>query len=79
MQCCAFYLKNVKDKKEFKAPMDNINANNLKSQIGDNFTEWANGYFLGDENFNVNIRRKYMQDDYKAKGGKQGSKKFKNA
>ena len=37
-------MDNIKN--EFKAPMDNITQNNLMSQIGDNFIEWASEYFV---------------------------------
>ena len=64
-QCCQLYLQNRNN--EFKAPMDNINQNNIISQIGDNFIEWASEYFIEDaeeSNFNKNIPRKELYNTY---------------
>ncbi|MDB0602654.1 hypothetical protein PL373_16250 [Tenacibaculum maritimum] len=79
MQCCKLYLNNIDN--EFLAPMDNISQNNLKASIGDAFITWADEYFIGEENFNLNLYRSNLFDTYKSKIGKYplGSGKFKEA
>ncbi|MCD8410368.1 hypothetical protein [Tenacibaculum finnmarkense] len=79
MQCCKLYLNNLEN--EFLAPMDNITQNNLKASIGDAFINWADEYFIGEENFNRNLFRSNLFDAYKLKIGKYplGSGKFKEA
>lgn len=80
MQCCQLYLANLRN--EFKAPMDNILKNNLKAQIGDNTLEWANEYFVDDDNFNTNILKSVLYKSYKIKVGDKsavGIGKFKKA
>ncbi len=46
LQCNQIYLANRG--KEFKAPANNIEANNIKASLGDVFTSWADGYFTND-------------------------------
>lgn len=67
LQCLQFYLQNRS--KEFTAPINNIEINNLRASMGDNFIDWANGYFNEDV-FNTYIPRKEIQDDYMQKAGR---------
>lgn len=78
MQCCKLYLNNINN--EFTAPMGNISKNNLKAKINDNFTEWAEEYFLEETNFNRKIPRADVYGSYKKRVGDKsalGVRKFK--
>lgn len=46
LQCCQTYLAYRGE--EFKAPANNIEANNIKASLGDAFTSWADSYFTND-------------------------------
>jgi hypothetical protein len=75
-QCCQLYLNNVNN--EFKAPMDNITQNNLLSQIGDNFIEWASEYFLEeaepeDSKFNKLLIKEEIYQHYSNSVGHKSS------
>jgi hypothetical protein len=71
MQCCQLYLQNRGN--EFQAPQDNITVNNLRAGMGDNFEDWANGYFH-EENLDRKIPRKELMDDYSDYVGGKASK-----
>lgn len=71
LQCCQLYLQNRG--KEFQAPQDNITINNLRAGMGDNFEEWANGYFHED-NLDRKIPRKELMSDYADYVGGKSSK-----
>lgn len=76
-RCLQLYLNN-RDK-ALISPLENIEKNNLRANIGDNFFEWADVYF-DDEKLNVDLVRKTLQDDYKNETGDKSTKAkgFKN-
>jgi hypothetical protein len=77
--CVQFYLKNYNDYSNFLSPTENVNINNLKASIGDNFIEWADGYFV-DENLNNEIPRAEIYANYETTVGakyKIGGRLFK--
>lgn len=71
LQCCQLYLQHRG--KEFQAPQDNITINNLRAGMGDNFEEWANGYFHED-NLDRKIPRKELMNEYADYVGGKASK-----
>lgn len=77
--CLQFYLKNIDN--QYLSPTNNVTVNNLKASIGDNFIEWADGYF-NDENLDVEILREELYSNYEAMIGsryKVGAKVFKSS
>lgn len=48
-----------------EAPMENIEKNNLRATIGDNFLEWADVYFE-DEPFDAYLSKNDLYNQYKA-------------
>jgi hypothetical protein len=82
MQCLQLYLQNRET--EIIAPQKNIDLNNVKASIGDQFMEWCESYFANgsitetapgvyDEvkgTLNDYIPRSEMQDSYKQSAGK---------
>jgi hypothetical protein len=82
MQCLQYYLQNRET--EILAPQKNIDLNNVKAGMGDNFIEWCESYFansvteaveggLFEETkgtLNEYIPRAEMQDNYKVAAGK---------
>lgn len=83
MFCCQIYLKYRNA--EFNAPLNNINLNNFKASIGDNFMSWCENYFTPsqyDENLKEQIAgtldepilRKEMQKNYADFVGQKSAK-----
>ena len=67
LQALQFYLS---CNEKINAPDGNVKKRNLMQMMGDNFFEWAKGYF-GDDKLNAYIPRKDAQEDYKSfVGGK---------
>lgn len=60
LQCLQFYLGSTQ---RHEAPAGNVKKRNLMQIMGDNFFEWAKGYF-GEDKLNTYIPRKELQDDY---------------
>jgi len=68
MQCCQFYMSYGK---KLDPPMDNVEKRILRTQMGDNFLEWARVYFAREaetgENMylNRNVSKKELFDAYR--------------
>ena len=66
MQCLRFYLSLCRENIKILPPMDNILLRKYRQDIGNNFEDWANGYFAedGDKLDKLLIRREVF-DDYR--------------
>ena len=66
MQCLRFYLSLCRENIKILPPMDNILLRKYRQDIGNNFEDWANGYFAedGDHLDKLLIRREVF-DDYR--------------
>ncbi|GET48819.1 hypothetical protein RCZ02_16500 [Capnocytophaga felis] len=61
-RCVELYMKNLET--PFEAPMENIEKNNLRATIGDNFLEWADVYFE-DEPFDCYLSKNQLLNEYR--------------
>lgn len=62
LQCLQLYLNNIRT--PLLSPTGNLEINSIKASMGDNFMEWADGYFL-DDKLNTNLNKKDVYEDYK--------------
>lgn len=75
LRCVHFYIENMNT--PYYSPTENIETNNLKASVGDNFELWADEYFLEDK-FNQQLpKNEVMEDCRKAMGIKLSPQTFK--
>jgi len=60
--CIQTYLK-FNDK--IDPPMENVEKRNLRTQMNDNFLEWANNYFSDDDHINNYVNKLEAMENYK--------------
>lgn len=65
LQCCHFYLQHASEGIKLQPPMENIMIRKLKADMGENFEEWAEGYFSPESgNLDEFIQRDKALGDY---------------
>ena len=65
LQCCRFYLSLANESVKILPPMGNIIFRKHKSDMGENFEDWANVYFAKDsDNLDKLVVRKDAFEDY---------------
>lgn len=69
LQCCQFYMTYGR---KLDPPMDNVEKRILRTQMGDNFLEWANVYFAREEKtgdnqyLNCRVSKKELFEAYRS-------------
>lgn len=67
MQCCRAYLSIADKGMKPQPPMGNIKLRKWKADMGDNFRDWAEGYFaVGGEHLDTELVKENVFKDYQA-------------
>ena len=65
LQCCAFYLSVMETNVKPQPPMNNIIQRKYKADMGENFEDWANGYFsLESDHLDTYLERDVVFNEY---------------